>query len=139
MRKSIGQAPTGGEQTTKTVSDVFRHRSRTGKSYCWTRSDVGSERVKKPTITETLRLNRLRWFGHVQRLEGNRIRKKVIYMNLETTRLIGKPRNRWENGVREDGRLVGGEGWKERVYNREKWKNLLGTARNRHILHMPME
>jgi hypothetical protein len=26
--------------------DIFRHRSRTGKSHCWTRSDVGSERVK---------------------------------------------------------------------------------------------
>jgi len=24
---------------------------------------------KKPTITETIRLNRLRWFGHVQRME----------------------------------------------------------------------
>ena len=28
--------------------------------------------VEKPTITETVRLNRLRWFGHVQRMEGNR-------------------------------------------------------------------
>ena len=25
--------------------------------------------VKKPTIIETVRLNRLRWFGHVQRME----------------------------------------------------------------------
>jgi len=25
--------------------------------------------VKKPTITETIRLNRLRWFGHVQRMK----------------------------------------------------------------------
>jgi len=41
--------------------------------------------------------------------------------------------------VREDGRLVGGNGWKERVYNREEWKKLLRTARNLHILHMPME
>ena len=31
---------------TKTVSDIFRHPSGTGKSYCRTRSDVGSERVK---------------------------------------------------------------------------------------------
>jgi len=31
-------------------------------------------------------------------------------MNLGTTRLIGRPRNRWQDGVREDGRLVGGEG-----------------------------
>jgi hypothetical protein len=25
--------------------------------------------VKKPTITETIRLHRLGWFGHVQRME----------------------------------------------------------------------
>jgi hypothetical protein len=60
-------------------------------------------------------------------------------MNLETTRLRGRPNNRWQDGVREDGRLVGGKGWKERVYNREEWKKLQRTARNRRILHMPME
>jgi hypothetical protein len=32
--------------------------------------------IKNPIITETVRLNRLRWFGHVQRMEGNRIPKK---------------------------------------------------------------
>jgi hypothetical protein len=46
-------------------------------------------------------------------------RKKVLYMNLEATRLRGRPRNIWRDEVREDGRLVGGKGWKERVYNRE--------------------
>jgi hypothetical protein len=38
--------------------------------------------VIKPTITETVRLNRLRCFGHVQRMEENRIKKKkkrIIY------------------------------------------------------------
>jgi len=49
--------------------------------------------VKKPTITETIRLNRLRWFGYVQRMEENRIPKRVLYMNLGT-RLRGRPRNR---------------------------------------------
>jgi len=32
--------------STRTVSDVFPHRSGTGKSYCRARSNVGSERVK---------------------------------------------------------------------------------------------
>jgi hypothetical protein len=58
---------------------------------------------------------------------------------LETTQLRGRPRNRWQDEVRKDGRLVGGEGWKERVYNPEKWKKLLRMARNCHILHMPKE
>jgi hypothetical protein len=53
-------------------------------------------------ITETIRLNRLRWFGHVQRMEENRIPTKVLYMNLGTTRLRDRPRNRWQDEERED-------------------------------------
>jgi len=68
----------------------------------------------------------------------NRIPKRVFYMNLGT-RLRGRSRNRWQDEVREDGRIVGGEGWKEGAYDREEWKNLLRTATNRRILHMPME
>ena len=95
--------------------------------------------VKTPTETETIRLNRLRWFVHVQRMEENRIPPKLFYRNLETTRLTGRPRNRCQDEAREDGRLVGEKMLKERLYNREEWKKLLRTARNRHILHMSME
>jgi hypothetical protein len=59
-------------------------------------------------------------------------------MNLETTRLRGRPRNRWQDGVRKDGRIVCGEEWQEKVYNREEWKKLLRMVRNHCILHMPM-
>jgi hypothetical protein len=37
------------------------------------------------------------------------------------------------------GRIVGGEEWQEKVYNKEEWKKLLRTRRNHRILHMPME
>ena len=72
-------------------------------------------------------------------VEENRIPKRVLYMNLETTLLRGRPRNRWQDEVKEDGRIVGGEEWQEKVHNREEWKKLVRTARNRRILHMPME
>jgi hypothetical protein len=39
-------------------------------------------------------------------------------MYLETRRLRGRPRNRWQQEVREDGRIVGTEGWQEKLYNR---------------------
>jgi hypothetical protein len=42
-------------------------------------------------------------------MEGNRMTKRELYMNLETTGLRGRPRNRWQEEVREDGRIVGGE------------------------------
>jgi hypothetical protein len=69
----------------------------------------------------------------------NRIPKRALYMNLETRRPRGRQRNRWTDEVREDGRVVGGEEWQKNVYDREEWKKLLRTARNRRILHMAME
>jgi hypothetical protein len=48
--------------------------------------------------------------------------------------LRGRPRNRWQDEVRDDGRTVGGEGWQEKVCNRgmeeapEKGKELLDSA-----------
>jgi hypothetical protein len=71
-------------------------------------------------------------------MEENRV-PRVLCMNLESTRPRGRPTNRWQDEVREDGRIVGGEGWQGKVYNREEWKKLLRTARNCRILHMPME
>jgi hypothetical protein len=73
-------------------------------------------------------------------MDKNRIPPKVLHMNLETSSLRERPRNRWQHEVREDGRIVGGKGWQEKVpvYNREERKKLLRTAWNC-ILHMPME
>jgi hypothetical protein len=71
-------------------------------------------------------------------MEENRIPRRVLCMNLETTPR-DRPRNRWQDEVREDGRIAGGEEWQEKVYDGEEWKKLLRTARNRRILHMAME
>jgi len=51
-------------------------------------------------------------------MEENRIPKKISYMNLGKTRLTSRQRNRLKDVLREDGRIVGGEGWKEKVHNR---------------------
>ena len=72
-------------------------------------------------------------------MEENRIPKRVLYMNLGTTRLRGRQRNRCQDEVREDVRIVGGEGWQEKVHNREERKKLLRMARNRRILNVSME
>jgi hypothetical protein len=41
-------------------------------------------------------------------------------MNLGTTRPRGRPRNRWQDEVREYGRIVGGEEWQQNIYNRQE-------------------
>jgi hypothetical protein len=53
-------------------------------------------------------------------MEENRIPKRVLYVNLESTTARGRPRNRWQEEVREDGSTFGGAEWQEKVYNREE-------------------
>jgi hypothetical protein len=69
---------------------------------------------------------------HPATLSPWRCRGKKVFTALTLT-------NRWQDEVTKDGRMVGGEEWQEKVYDREEWKKLLRTARNRRILHMPME
>jgi hypothetical protein len=44
-------------------------------------------------------------------MEENRIPRTVLYMSLESIRPRERPRNRWQDEVRKDGRIVGGEEW----------------------------
>jgi hypothetical protein len=63
-------------------------------------------------------------------MEENIIPKRVLCTNLGSTGPRGSERNRWQDEVREDGRIVGGEEWEEKEYSREEWEKLLTTARN---------
>jgi hypothetical protein len=86
--------------------------------------------VKNPTITETISLHRLRWFGHVQRMKENIIPKRVLYMNLETRPRVGI-RNRWKYEVREGGRIAG-KGIKQRVI-KEAPENGKNSSHSAHV------
>jgi hypothetical protein len=44
-------------------------------------------------------------------VEENRISKIILYMNLESTRPRGRPRNGCKNEVRVDGRIVAGKNY----------------------------
>ena len=74
--------------------------------------------VKKVTTTETISLNTFCWYGHTQRMEENRIPIKVLYVNLETTRLRGRPRFRWQDEVRMEDWLVEKGGRKGNITER---------------------
>ena len=67
---------------------------------------VQSYDFRTTVITED-KVKSIRWFGHGHRMEENRIPKRALCMNCGI-RLRGRPRNRWKNGVREDGKLGGG-------------------------------
>jgi hypothetical protein len=51
-------------------------------------------------ILEVIQEKRLRWFGHVKRMPGNRLPLKILEWEPEGTRRRGRPKERWIYGVR---------------------------------------
>jgi hypothetical protein len=46
-------------------------------------------------ILEVTEEKRLRWFGHVKRMSGNRLPLKILEWEPEGTRRRGRPKDRW--------------------------------------------
>jgi hypothetical protein len=60
-----------------------------------------------PDIIRQVKSRRMRWAGHVARMEGERKLYKVLVGKLEGKRPLGRPRRRWENRIRMDLREIG--------------------------------
>ena len=49
---------------------------------------------------KVIKSRRLRWTGHVARMEGGRSAFKILTGKPTGKRLLGKPRRRWEDNIR---------------------------------------
>jgi hypothetical protein len=62
-----------------------------------------------PYIIRHIKSRRMRWVGHVARMEEGRNVYRVVVDKPEGKRPVERPRRRWEDGIKMDlGRLVGG-------------------------------
>jgi hypothetical protein len=74
-------------------------------------------------ILEVTEEKRLRWFGHVKRMPGNRLPLNILEWEPEGTRRRRRPEERWIDGVR---RSVTNHGLTEEdTRDRDRWRNLV--------------
>jgi hypothetical protein len=101
----------------------------------WRRSARKSrkEKVRNATIREIMEVRknilkvieekRLRWFGHVKRMPGNRLPLKILEWEPKGTRRRGRPKERWIDGVR---RSMTNHGLTEEdTRDTGRWRNLV--------------
>ena len=86
----------------------------------------------KESLTRKLVWSRLRWAGHVERMEGVRLTKRADALGVEGRRRRGRPRLRWEDYVKSDS--VGVGGWSRRTRDRGEWRRLVETVVKRNKL-----
>jgi len=60
-----------------------------------------------PNIVRMIKSRRMKWAGHVARMEESRGVYRVLVWNPEGKRPLGRPRRRWEDNINMDIQEVG--------------------------------
>jgi hypothetical protein len=65
------------------------------------------ELSKGESIVKLIKGQRISWLGHLERMEEDRMPKKIFTQELEGTRRRGRPRKGWREEVERDLQLSG--------------------------------
>jgi hypothetical protein len=84
-----------------------------------------------PSIIRTIKSRRMRWAGHVARME-KRNAYRILVGEPEGKRPLGRPRRRLVNNMKLDFREIGwnGVGWIDTAQDRSIWRALVNTVLN---------
>jgi hypothetical protein len=77
---------------------------------------------KGENIVKLIKGQRISWLGHLERMEEDRVPKKIFTQELEGSRRRGRPRKGWREEVERDLQVLGVRRWRELVEDREKWR-----------------
>jgi hypothetical protein len=89
-----------------------------------------------PSIIRHIKSRRMRWAGHVVRMREERNVYKVLMGNPEGKRPLGRPRRRWDHGIRMDMIEIGcgSVDWIQMAQDRDRWRVLVNTVMNLRVL-----
>jgi hypothetical protein len=89
-----------------------------------------------PDIIRQVKSRKMRWAGHVAHMEEERKVYKVWVGKPEGKRPLGRPRRRWEDGIRMDLRKTGlvGVHWIRLAQDMDRWQAVVCAVMNLQVL-----
>jgi GTP1/Obg family GTP-binding protein len=85
--------------------------------------------LKGEDIVRFVKSQRMRWLGHVERMEDNAMLKRMLEGRLYSKRRKGKPRMRGLDEVQSDLKKMEVKGWKENMRDREQGRLVVEEAK----------
>ena len=86
------------------------------------------QRASLPTVSALIKQRRLRWLGHVRRMDDGRIPKDLLYgETTETTRPVGRLKLRFKDVCKLDLNAMGipADSWEAMAENRVVWRSTI--------------
>lgn len=94
----------------------------------------GLSHLKEPWTVSALQqhwritIKRLRWLGHVIRMDQEAPVKKVFEMRVDVGRRREQPQLRWIDQVEENLAVLGVRNWRRCARSRDTWRQMLRSA-----------
>jgi hypothetical protein len=85
---------------------------------------------RSPNIVRVIMSRRLKWAGHVARIEEGRSVFKILSGKPTGKRPLGRPRHRWEDNIRMDLKEISiyTRNWVDSAQDRDYWRALVNVA-----------
>jgi hypothetical protein len=87
-------------------------------------------------IIKQIKSRRMRWAGHVAHMGEGRNVYRILVGKPEGKRPLGRPRRRWEDGIKMDLREIGWGGveWIKLAQDRDRWRAVVNAVMNLRVL-----
>ena len=83
-----------------------------------------NEHIGNAGIVRFIKSRRIAWLGHVMRMDGGRMPRRILELKLMGRRIRERPRKRWIGDVEEDIQTMGIRGWRKMSKERTEWKKI---------------
>ena len=90
--------------------------------------------IQHRNMINYVKSTRMSWFGHTHRKPETSIVKKIYKWQPLATRPGGRPKNRWDDDVKNDLRKMKITKWSELARDRLEWKKIVEKAKTLHEL-----
>ena len=85
--------------------------------------------IEGADIVRFIKAQRIKWLGHIQRMDRARPSGKLLDWRPMGNRPVGRPRQRWKEDVMEDIKKLKVKNWKETAKGRGTWRDLFEKAK----------
>ena len=88
-----------------------------------------NELIGNADIVRVTKSRRMAWLGHVMRMDGGRMPRRILEWKPMGRRIRGRPRKRWIEDVEEDIQTMGIRGWRKMSKGMTGWNKIAEKAK----------